>query len=111
MDSIKVNGRDVKLDGEGYLSDFKSWEKDIGLALAEVEKLEMTDDHWKVVDLLREFYSKHESLPTARDISNLMSDALGQDKGNSKYLTELFPNEPIMQSGRIAGLPRMPGCT
>ena len=111
MNEINVNGRDVKLDGEGYLFDFKEWEKDIGLALAEHEKLKMTDDHWTVVDLLRGFYSENESIPTARDISKLMGDTLGQEKSTSKYLAELFLNEPIKQSCRIAGLPKMPGCT
>ena len=111
MKTIEVNGRSVKLDGEGYLQNFKDWEKDVAVVLAEAEKLELTEDHWTVVQLMRDYYAVHEAIPTARDFTRSMGDALGNEKGSSRYLSQLFPNEPMKQSGKVAGLPRMGGCT
>jgi len=35
---------------------------------------------------------------------------LGPDKGNSKYLYELFPYGPAKQACKYAGLPKPTGC-
>jgi tRNA 2-thiouridine synthesizing protein E len=111
MGSVEVNGKTVEIDGEGYVQNFKEWERDVAVWLAKEDNLVLTDDHLVVAKLLREFYASHESIPTAKELAKLMGNALGDEKGNSKYLAELFPNDPIKLSGKISGLPRMPGCT
>jgi len=111
MGSVEINGKAVEIDGEGYVQNFKEWERDVGVWLAKEDHLEMTDDHWVVAQLLREFYTSHEAIPTAKELAKLMGNTLGDEKGNSKYLAELFPNDPIKLSCKISGLPRMAGCT
>lgn len=111
MTALEGNGKTVEFDGEGYLVHFDDWGKEVGLTLAKSENLEMTDDHWVVLQLMRDYYRKHELIPTARDFTDLMGRSLGSDKGNKKYLDQLFPNEQLKQCAKIAGLPRLAGCT
>lgn len=111
MTTIQTNSRTVNLDGEGYLEKFDEWDKDVGLALAKEEGIDITDDHWVVARLLRDFYKEHAKIPTTKELVTSLRKELGEAKGTSKYLSQLFPNEPAKQSAKIAGLPRMPGCT
>lgn len=111
MKTIETNGKSVELDGEGYLARFGDWNEDVARALARDEKLELTSDHWTAVQLLRDHYAENEAIPTAKELSRLMGEKLGSEKGNHKYLTTLFPGDHLKQGGKIAGLPRMAGCT
>ena len=111
MATIEVNGRSVKLDSEGYLVDPGDWEKDVADALAAKEKIVLTEDHFKVIQLIRDYYNKNKVMPTIRELTKAMAEALGENKGNNKYLNSLFPELPLKQAGRIAGLPQLAGCS
>lgn len=111
METITVNGNPVELDGEGYLANFEDWNEDAAQTLASTDKIELTDDHWIVLRLLRDYYAEHEAIPTARDLSRLMGEKLGENKGNTQFLNNLFPRDHLKQGAKIAGLPRMAGCT
>jgi TusE/DsrC/DsvC family sulfur relay protein len=42
-------------------------------------------------------------------LTKLLSKELGRDKGNTKYLYQLFPYGPSKQASRYAGLPKPTG--
>ena len=111
MTTIEVKGKNIEFDGEGYLIEFSDWDKEVGQVLAESEKIVMTQDHWTVVQLMRDYYAEHQVIPIARDFTALMAESLGSTKGNSKYLATLFPTEQLKQCAKVAGLTRMAGCT
>ena len=110
MPSMDVNGSAVEVDEEGYLTDINDWNKDIAGALAETEEVELTDAHWEVIDFLREYYDEYQIAPAVRVLTKAIGKKLGKDKGNSKYLYELFPYGPAKQACKIGGLPKPTGC-
>ncbi len=107
---LMVEGKELETDEEGYLLDLNDWTREAGIALAESENLEMGDSHWEVVNFLREYYEEYQIAPAVRVLTKAIGKKLGKDKGNSKYLYELFPYGPAKQACKIAGLPKPTGC-
>ena len=60
--------------------------------------------------LLREYYDEYQIAPAVRVLTKAIGKKLGPDKGNSKYLYDLFPYGPGKQACKIAGLPKPTGC-
>lgn len=103
-----INGKEIEIDEEGYLTDLRVWTQEVCNKLAELDKLVLTKNHWELINFLREYYEEYQCTPAVRVITKAVRKKLGPDKGNSEYLYELFPNGG-MQACRIAGLPR-PTC-
>jgi len=108
--ALEVDGKSVEVDEEGYLVNRDDWTDNIASAIAVEEKLEMSDSHWEVVNFLREYYEEYQIAPAVRVLTKAIGKKLGKDKGNSKYLYELFPYGPAKQACKIAGLPKPTGC-
>ena len=107
---IEVNGTVYETDEEGYLLNLAEWNEDIGKVLAKGENVEMTPSHWEVVNFLRDYYNEYQIAPAVRVLTKAIGKQLGPEKGNSKYLYELFPYGPAKQACKIAGLPKPTGC-
>ncbi|HHB91955.1 MAG TPA: TusE/DsrC/DsvC family sulfur relay protein [Thioploca sp.] len=108
--SIDVNGKSVEVDEEGYLVDLNEWSEDAAKILSAQDELELTDSHWEVINFLREYYEEYQIAPAVRVLTKAIGKKLGPEKGNSKYLYELFPYGPAKQACRFAGLPKPTGC-
>ena len=107
---IEVNGTTYETDEEGYLVNLNEWNEEIGKAIAVGENVDMTPGHWEVVNFLRDYYNEYQIAPAVRVLTKAIGKQLGADKGNSKYLYELFPYGPAKQACKIAGLPKPTGC-
>jgi TusE/DsrC/DsvC family sulfur relay protein len=107
---IEVNGTTYETDEEGYLVNLAEWNEEIGKVLAQGENVEMTPSHWEVVNFLRDYYNEYQIAPAVRVLTKAIGKQLGPEKGNSKYLYELFPYGPAKQACKIAGLPKPTGC-
>ncbi len=108
--TIEVNGKTLETDEEGYLANLNDWEKEVASVMAEAEDLELGDDHWEIINFLREYYEEYQIAPAVRILTKAVGKKLGKDKGNSKYLYELFPYGPAKQACKFAGLPKPTGC-
>lgn len=108
--AYEVNGQSFEADEEGYLINLADWNKDLAVLIAKDEGIEMTEQHWEVVEFLREYYNEYQIAPAVRVLTKAIGKKLGPDKGNSKYLYELFPYGPAKQACKIAGLPKPTGC-
>ena len=108
--AIEVGGSTIETDEEGYLANLTDWTEEVAGEIAKAENVEMTENHWEVVNFLREYYNEYQIAPAVRVLTKAIGKKLGPDKGNSKYLYELFPYGPAKQACKIAGLPKPTGC-
>jgi TusE/DsrC/DsvC family sulfur relay protein len=108
--AYELNGNTFEADEEGYLIDIGAWNEELAVLIAEDENIEMSDDAWEVVKFLRSYYEEYQIAPAVRVLTKAIKKKLGPDKGNSKYLYELFPYGPAKQACKIAGLPKPTGC-
>ena len=108
--SIEVGGKTLETDEEGYLVNLSDWTEDVANEIAKGENVQMTENHWEVVNFLRDYYNEFQIAPAVRVLTKAIGKKLGPDKGNSKYLYELFPYGPAKQACKIAGLPKPTGC-
>ena len=108
--AYEVNGTVFEADEEGYLTDIGAWNEELAVLIAEDENIEMSDDAWEVVNFLRSYYEEYQIAPAVRVLTKAIKKKLGPEKGNSKYLYELFPYGPAKQACKIAGLPKPTGC-
>lgn len=108
--AYEVNGTVFEADEEGYLIDIGAWNEELAVLIAEDENIEMNSDAWEVVSFLRSYYEEYQIAPAVRVLTKAIKKKLGPDKGNSKYLYELFPYGPAKQACKIAGLPKPTGC-
>ena len=89
--TIEVNGKSLETDEEGYLANLSDWEKDVADEMAKADGIDLSDDHWEIINFLREYYEEYQIAPAVRVLRKAVGKKLGKDKGNSKYLYELFP--------------------
>ena len=105
-----VNGTTVEHDEEGYITDLSAWSKELADVIAAEEKIEMNDEHWEIVNFLREYYDEYQIAPAVRVLIKAIKKKWGKEKGNNEYMYELFPYGPAKQACKIAGLPKPTGC-
>lgn len=112
MDALQVNGRCIARDKDGYLKSLADWDEEVAAALAEAEGIVLTAEHRAVIKVIRDFYGEYRISPATRVLVKAVARALGDDKGTSACLMQLFPSRqsPALVIARIAGLPRPTNC-
>jgi tRNA 2-thiouridine synthesizing protein E len=108
--AYEINGETFDADEEGYIIDISNWNEGLADLIAADEKIEMTEEHWEVVNFLREYYDEYQIAPAVRVLTKAIGKKFGKEKGSNKYLYALFPYGPAKQACKIAGLPKPTGC-
>jgi TusE/DsrC/DsvC family sulfur relay protein len=91
-------------DEDGFIDDFKNWNEDWAEYVKGVEGInEITDDHWKVIHYLQDYYKENGIAPMIRLLTKKTGFKL-------KYIYELFPSGPAKGACKMAGLPKPTGC-
>lgn len=107
---LVVNGQNIETDEEGYLTNRSDWNEAVANEMAKTDNTALDTNHWEVINFLREYYEEYQIAPAVRVLTKAIGKKLGPDKGNSKYLYELFPYGPAKQACKYAGLPKPTGC-
>ncbi len=88
----------------GYLSQISSWNREVAEELARRNEIwPLTEEHWKVILFLRDYYLMYAQGPVILKISRATGLSV-------QRICELFPCGMVRGAYRIAGLPRPPGC-
>lgn len=95
--------------------DAAAWTPEVARVLAAAEDRQLTDAHWEILQVLRDFYARYELSPAMRPLIKAIRQQLDPSKGTSLYLLELFPEgnrseSPARIAARLAGLPKPTNC-
>jgi tRNA 2-thiouridine synthesizing protein E len=100
----------LNVDKDGFLLDHLSWSEDAALQLALNENIELTEQHWELIYLIRQFYQEFDISPAMRPLTKYIKLHLSAEQASSIYLMQLFPQSPAKYLAKIAGLPRPENC-
>lgn len=104
MPAINVGGAEIEVDEDGFIADPNQWNEAVANALAETEGVDqLTEDHWKVVNYLRDYYLQFGIAPMIRKLCKETGFSL-------KQIYDLFPSGPAKGACKVAGLPKPTGC-
>ncbi len=105
MSFIDVKGQKLELNEEGFLNDPQQWNKEVAEALARSEEglAGLTDEHWSIIQVIRDHYQKTTLAPMVRAICKATGFPL-------RHIYELFPSGPAKGACKVAGLPKPDGC-
>ena len=97
-------------DPEGFLRDLDDWTPSVAEQIAQTDGIALTDAHWEIIHLLRDYYATFDDSPAMRPLVKYCTQKLGPEKGRSIYLMSLFPGSPAKFGSKIAGLPKPDNC-
>ncbi|CAK8721714.1 Sulfite reductase, dissimilatory-type subunit gamma [Candidatus Electronema halotolerans] len=105
MPTIEHNSKTYDVDEDGFLlNGSESWDEDWVDYVKGIEGIgELTEEHKKVIDALKEYYQKNGIAPMVRILSKTTGFPL-------KRIYELFPSGPGKGACKMAGLPKPTGC-
>jgi len=102
--------RNIPVDAEGFLISLEDWNLEAATELARNENIELSQEHWEILKLVRSYYQDYQSSPANRALVKYTGIHLGKEKGRSIYLLSLFPDSPAKIACKIAGLPKPDNC-
>ena len=104
MPTVKYKGKAYEADEDGFLMDPEKWDIDWAHYVKDSEGIsELTDEHWKVIHYLQEYYKKNGIAPMVRIMTKVTGYKL-------KQIYELFPSGPGKGACKMAGLAKPTGC-
>lgn len=104
MATLEIGNQTIELDGDGFMVDPSLWNDELAAAIAKVDGIEvLTDDHWKVIRIIRSNFEEKGLAPMVRTICKETGLKL-------KDIYALFPAGPARGACRVAGLPKPDGC-
>lgn len=104
MAEVTLGGVEIEIDEDGFIQEPAKWSQEMADDLAKTEEAyPMSEDAWKVVNYLRNYYLEFEIAPPIRKLTKGTGCSL-------KYIYEMFPSGPAKGACKVAGLPKPTGC-
>jgi len=104
MPIFEVNGKQYDVDEDGFLENPGIWDEQVAFDFATTEGVtDLTEEHWKVIHYLRNYYLQYGIAPMIRKLCKETGFKLNR-------IYELFPSGPAKGACKLAGLPKPTGC-
>ncbi len=97
-----IAGKSIAVNEEGYLTDFKQWDKSIADVLASEAEISLTPRHWEILGYLQNEYKNEVPLSIRKIGKSGVVDI--------KEFYQLFPKAPLKTATKIAGIPKPASC-
>lgn len=108
--SFEFDGESYDVTNSGNLVDIRRWNAPLAEFMAKREGISLNQEHWEVLNFLREFYFTYGISPMVKILMKYMAEDIGPEHATREHLYHLFPKGPSRQGSRIAGLPEPQGC-
>lgn len=96
-------GQTVGVDAEGYMTDPNQWNGEIAKDIASSLGIhDLTQQHWDILNWLREQHNNGVEVNIRKVGSSGICDI--------KQFYQLFPNGPLKNASKIAGLKKPTSC-
>ena len=104
MAKTMLGGMEIEIDEDGFIQEPGKWNQALAEDLSKGENAyPMSEDHWKLVNYLRDYFLKYGIAPPIRMV-------VKQTGFDLKYIYKLFPGGPAKGACKVAGLPKPTGC-
>jgi len=103
MTTREIAGKEIQFDEEGFMANPDDWDKDVAAVLATDINIDLSENHWVIIDFSRTDYASQGEAPGLRRIS--------KEAGvTTKELYKLFPKGPAKKIAYVSGLGKPTGC-
>jgi len=104
MPVFVVGEKKYEVDEDGFLQTPEIWSQEVACDFATTEGVtELTENHWKVINYLRNYYLQFGMAPMIRKLCKETGFKLNE-------IYQMFPSGPAKGACKLAGLPRPTGC-
>ena len=97
-----INITQLATNEEGYLKNYKEWNKEWANEIAAQYNIDLTPKHWEVLNWLRQKQAENVALSIRKVGNSGLVDI--------KQFYALFPGGPLKVSSKIAGIPKPVSC-
>ncbi len=104
MSYVDSEGKQIEVDEDGFLCDPELWNEQLVAVFAKLEGVdELTENHWKVIHYLRNYWQEFGIAPMIRELCKETGFSLQE-------IYQMFPSGPAKGACKLAGLPKPTGC-
>jgi TusE/DsrC/DsvC family sulfur relay protein len=105
MSVLQIKDKKIEVNEEGFLLHPEEWDDEVAKFLAKQEEGidRLSEEHWKIIKYIRDYYLEKQLAPMVRKICQTTGFTL-------KHVYELFPSGPAKGACKLAGLPKPDGC-
>ena len=112
--SIQVAGKVIETDEEGYLVNADDWSEAVAAVMAarqsQQDHVELSETQLGLIQYFREYFAENKVHPTMHKLVMTLGKHHGQHfhdrKEYEKFLYGMFPNGPVAELCKLAGLPK-----
>lgn len=103
MTLATMNGQQVHVDDEGFMTEYDEWNEKLATTLAHNIGIKLTPEHLAAIRFVRADYKAQGETPTLRRVTTVGGIP-------TKALFQLFPKKPAKKMAYVAGVPKPVGC-